>query len=81
MFHGYFVHCKQYCKTFSVLSYCKQYCKHYCTSCSNSKGKKTDLLFTEMLLNVNITCGHTVPNQEIECKNGGLHVLHVKTET
>ena len=47
----------------------------------NSKGKKTDLLFTEMLLNVNITCGHTVPNQDIECKNGGLHVLHVKTET
>ena len=31
----------------------------------NNKGKKTDLLFTGMLLNVNITCGHTVPNQEI----------------
>ena len=25
VFHGYFVHCKQYCKTFSVLS-----CEHYC---------------------------------------------------
>ena len=31
----------------------------------NNKEKKTDLLFTGMLLNVNITCGHTVPNQEI----------------
>ena len=32
----------------------------------NNKGTKTDLLFTGMLLNVNITCGHTVPNFSVK---------------
>ena len=82
MFHGYFVHCNKTVKLF--LFY------HTVNSIStvppvvNNKGKKTDMLFTGMLLNVNITCGHTVPNQEILCKNSGLHVLHAntcKTET
>ena len=29
--------------------------------------KKTDFLFTGMLLNVNIACGHKVPNKDILC--------------
>ena len=49
--NGYFVHCKQYCKTFSVLS------NRVSTvpPVVNSKGIKTDLLFTGMLMNVNST--------------------------
>jgi len=52
----------------------------------NSKEKKTDSLFTGMLLNVNITCGYTVqfPTKKFGVKNSGLHVLHAntcKTET
>lgn len=51
VFHGYFVHCKQYCKTFSVLSYRVS----TVPPVVNSKETKTCLLFTGMLLNVNIT--------------------------
>ena len=43
VFHGYFVHCKQYCKTSSVLSYCKQY--FYCTSCSKQYRTKKLICF------------------------------------
>ncbi len=50
VFHGYFVHCKQYCKTFSVLSYCVS----TVPPVVKSKGKKL-IAFTGMLLNVNIT--------------------------
>lgn len=65
VFHGYFVHCKKYCKTFSVLSYRVS----TVPPVVNSKGKKkTDLLFTGMLLNVNITVDIQLPTKKFSVK-------------
>ncbi len=63
VFHGYFVHCKQYCKTFSVLSYRVS----TVTPVVNSKGKKNLFAFYWNAFECEhyCTCGHTVPNQEI----------------
>ncbi len=77
-----FVHCKQYCKTFSVLSYRVS----TVPPVVNSKGKKNLFAFYWNAFECEhyCTCGHTVPNQEMYCQNGGLHVLHAntcKTET
>ena len=59
VFHGYFVHCKQYCKTFSVLS------NRVSTvpPVVNSKGIKTDLLFTGMIMNVTVLYMWTYSSQ------------------
>ncbi len=64
VFHGYFVHCKQYCKTFSVLSYRVS----TVPPVVNSKGKKKNLFafyWNAFECEHYCICGHTVPNQEM----------------
>ncbi len=63
VFHGYFVHCKQYCKTFSVISYRVS----TVPPVVNSKRKKNLFAFYWNAFECEhyCTCGHTVPNQEI----------------
>ncbi len=63
VFHGYFVHCKQYCKTFSVISYRVS----TVPPVVNSKRKENLFAFYWNAFECEhyCTCGHTVPNQEI----------------